>query len=503
MRPLARRFLCVALVPLAVACSGRGDASSGGPGGAGRPDVVVMMIDTLRADHLGCYGYHRATSPHIDRLAERAVRFERATAQASWTLSSVASLLTSLYPPHHGLVHPKNGRPLPLDAYTLPEVLGGHGYATAAFVANGIMMPEAQMDQGFEVYELIPALHGGADRAELVNREVVSWLQDVPADRPMLLYVHYMDPHDPYCDPEGEYRRFDADYDGPCAHNGGGRIQPLFERLRDGAALELADRDLEHLVARYDGEIRYVDAKLGELLEELDQRREGRDRILVIVSDHGEQFLEHGGLKHATSVHEEEIHVPLLILAPGIAPAVVPDRVELVDVLPTLLELLGLDPVDPPDGRSLVPLLRGGALPARPAFASTHHAWIRRDGRVVEARALQMTVIDEERKLLYTRGERFLPEGRSELYDLEIDPGALVDRAPGERDLADRLESALFDWKRRNERDVYETSLLSTEARARLRERLDAIGYTEPEEEGRPGGAVEPGEEKTSEGGDE
>jgi arylsulfatase A-like enzyme len=436
-------------------------------------NVVFVLVDTLRADHVGCHGYERDTTPFLDRLAGEGVRFANHRSQASWTLSSVSSILTSTYPFRHGLLHPSGRRPLPADAWTLAEILQARaGYATAAFVANGIVVRETGLDQGFDTFEVIPLRHEGSDRAELVNAAALPWLREHADGGPFFLYLHYMDPHDPYDDPAGYRRRYDPDFEGELR----GRIQPVFDRMKDNEDWSVDERELRNLVARYDGEIRYVDEKIGEMLEEID-RLGLRDRTVVVVtSDHGEQFLEHGSLKHATSVYDEEIRVPLVIRHPGMPRrgVIVPDPVEAVDVMPTLLELLDLAPVDPLDGRSLVPLLRGGALSAKSVYAETSHGWEWEGRRVVDEKVRHLAVVRQGEKLIL-RGES------RELYDLVADPGETRNLAGERVSRAEALAEEVLAWKREGEARRYEAAEYTPEAMESIKARLRALGYLDDE----------------------
>lgn len=457
-----------------------------GPGREPR-HVVFVLIDTLRADHMGCYGYSRNTTPNLDVFADDAVLFERTNAQASWTLASLGSIFTSLYPPKHGLVHPSRRTPLPRDCATLAERLKDAGFTTAAFVANGIVIPETGLDQGFDVFEQIRGLYAGRDEADLVNGEVFDYLEsEYSPEDSLFLYVHYMDPHDPYTDPDDAYLRWDTDYDGPFTGEGRRTVQDAFVKMRDGEDPRLSARDLEHLRARYDGEIRSVDARVVELFERLDALGIYDDAIIVVTSDHGEQFREHGSLKHATTVYQEEIAVPLIIRDPSQIPRGrrVADPVETIDIVPTILDALGLA-TSSLDGRSLLDAMRGVALPPRPRFAVTHHAWVRENGRFRRpsvppgaAVPAQWAILDGDDKLL-------VREGGVELYDLALDPAEQSDLAKGGAvERIDELRGRLDEWRNSQEAARIPADPYTRSEIERVRTALEELGYVEKREDG-------------------
>ncbi len=499
MRSVGVGRFAIALWALALA-AGLAGCGSGEPAGEPR-HVVVVLIDTLRADHMGCYGYARDTTPNLDAFAADAVRFERPNAQASWTLASLGSIFTSFYPPKHGLVHPSRRTPLPSASTTLAEYLQDAGFATAAFVANGIVIPETGLYQGFDVYEQIRGLYAGRDEADLVNREVFEYLDtDYSPGEPLFLYVHYMDPHDPYTDPDDAYLQWDTDYDGPFTGEGRRTVQNAFVKMRDGEDPQLDTRDLEHLRARYDGEIRSVDERVAELFTRLDELGIYDEAIVVVTSDHGEQFFEHDSLKHATTVYQEEITVPLIVRDPSQKKRgrVVADPVETIDIVPTVLERFGIA-VNDLDGRSLLGAMRGEALPARPRYAVTHHAWVREDGRFRRPRVpvgaavpAQWAILDGDDKLL-------VREGVVELYDLARDPGERNDLAAGgDAARIAALRERLDGWRSSQEAARIPADPFTRTEIDRVRTALEELGYVEKREgDDSDGGAsgTEPGDD--------
>lgn len=344
-----------------------------------RPNVLVILIDTLRADHVSAYGYHRSTTPEIDRwLGRGGTRFDHAYAQAAWTLPSVAALFTGRFPGEfvHGAMA---SYALPAASPTLAERLRERGYETGAFVANPTVHAGIGFARGFDTYYNPPlSVESMKLSADDLTPRIESWLA-AHQRRPFFLYAHYIDPHDPYLAPDlkGGRSSFLPDYDGPVT---GDWIHGIYNgRL----TLPRPEQDIEQIKALYDAEIRYVDRHVGRLLSALEPEVL-RDTVVVLTSDHGEELFDHGGWKHGQTLYEEQIRVPLFVRWDGRVPA---DRsidtpVMLVDVLPTLLDatdhgssfdtaagkMLDLD------GTSLLPGLTGVASVPRRVVWSRHLA---------------------------------------------------------------------------------------------------------------------------------
>ncbi len=304
-------------------------------------DVLLVTLDTTRADHLGAYGYDRATSPFLDSLAERGVRFERAWAAAPLTLVSHASILTGLDPPRHGVRNNGFYR-LPDELPTLATLLGERGWRTGAFVSALVLDARHGLARGFEHYddELDPPAERFTFATRTADRTVaraVEWIAQLGEHERVFAWLHFFDPHAPYA---SSSRFGDAPF------------------------------------ARYDTEIRAVDEALGELARALDGL--DRDPLWVVTADHGEGLGEHGELTHGVFLYESTLRVPLLIAASGsLAPRVVERPARHVDILPTVLDLVGAEPVPGIDGSSLVPELLGLSTPGPPpaAYAESLHAW--------------------------------------------------------------------------------------------------------------------------------
>ncbi|HET9225734.1 MAG TPA: sulfatase [Thermoanaerobaculia bacterium] len=315
-----------------------------------RPNILIYLVDTLRADHLGCYGYSKPVSPHFDRFAETATLFENAIAQAPWTRPSVASILTGLGPLAHG-VRTLDDR-LPDAAETLPERLKAAGYRAAAFSTNWHVSQDTGLAQGFDDFLFFP--QDGASPA--VNRRVLAWLDSHREARPFFLYVHAIDPHTPYNPPPDLRRKF-APNAGPKA----GTVENL-KRIYAVRGKRRADRIAE-VAPLYDAEIAANDRSFGALLAALRERNLFEDTLIVFIADHGEALGERGRFGHAQSLYAEELEIPLVVKLPGQTKGERVSRLaQQIDLLPTLLSAAGLPPAKGLPGSDL--FAPSGAEPA-------------------------------------------------------------------------------------------------------------------------------------------
>jgi len=372
---MTRRLAALLPLPLALIASAIGGACGGTPSGAPRArHVVVVVLDATHATHLGCYGGPPQTTPNLDALAARAARFAHAFSSTTWTLPSTVSLMTGLIPERHGVVTPAHR---PGDNLVLmSERFGAAGYRTTALVQMPFASGEFGLDRGFDE----PAYYGPRDdeaRLEL-HRRMMRWVEEL-GERPELLYVHLRRPHTPYDPPRLDLLPFEqgcglADEIPGVSHI----IDPLL----------VDEREREHIRHLYRANLRHVDGRLAPFLDALGPRLE-HDTVLVVTSDHGEGLGEHGLFGHGRPLYAEHVHVPLIVAGPGIGPVVVDEAVSTVDVLPTLLDLVGLAPRAPGraplDGRSLVPLMRGADEPGRTVVTTSR----RREGEPVRAAAVR------------------------------------------------------------------------------------------------------------------
>jgi arylsulfatase A-like enzyme len=294
-----------------------------------KPNILFILLDTTRADHLGSYGYERDTSPNLDQFAAENLKAKFALATAPWTPASVASMFTGLYPASHGMM-PPNDRDLAKKGYaklssqhvTLAEILKGNGYRTAAVSPNPWVTKEFGYDQGFDEYYY---LHRKiAEKITESGRELIdAWTQKGPMTQPFFMYLHFLDPHDSYS-PPGEY-----------ATKFSGALQKSIFNY---------DAAMQKNINLYDGEINYLDAELGKFFDYLKQKGLYEDLFIVIVADHGEQFMEHGDLRHGYKLFNEEIHVPLMIKTGRASDKgrAIKETVSTLDILPTVLERIGI-----------------------------------------------------------------------------------------------------------------------------------------------------------------
>jgi arylsulfatase A-like enzyme len=427
---------------------------------AGRP-VLLLTVDTLRADRLNAYGYaRRATSPNLDALLAGGVLFEQAKAPRAATWPALGTVLTGLYPSAHGAF--ENGYGIADEVTTMAEALGAAGYATGAFLSN---MCKAN-HQGWDAF----ACSGGQDGKTI--RRALDWVGALPADgRPWFLWVHLFGAHGPYYN-GGDLaaRELDPGYEGPL-----GTKKWQLDRVME-EPVELTERDVVHLDALYDAAVIGSDRLAGRLLDGL-RAEGGLDRAVVLfAADHGEELYDHNRyLYHACSVYQTTLHVPFGVVAPGLVPegGRVPQPVELADVAPTLYALLGLAAPEGMHGVSLVPYLErpgagGGA--GRAAFSEYGSTAI----RTVLADGWKLVVNPERLEPYCVAGapEGHYPIAPAELYHLAADPGERHDLAATEPHrvarLAALIEQRFSGLRRRTE---------AQDVPAELRDELRALGY--------------------------
>jgi arylsulfatase A-like enzyme len=423
-------------------------------------NVILYVIDTLRADHLGCYGYARATSPQIDALAREGAVFTHAMAQASWTRPATASILTGRYPPAHGATTLRDGlRP---DVVTLAELLHREGYRTAAFVTNVNVAPQWGFQRGFDLYRYLPedehspTVHVGSD---VVTAEALDWLT-TNGVHPFFLYLHATDPHSPYRPPAPWAARL-AD---PAVTAAPERIDGLLGAFRQQGIQPTAD-EVRGLMARYDGEIAFTDDNFGRLVAEL-RRRGLYDRtLIVLVADHGEEFLDHGGFEHGRTLYGEMLRVPLIIRVPDTrAPGVrVAATVQQIDVLPTVLDYLALPLPDDLPGRSLLTATSGGAIDSLDVFAGT-----------TLGRQNMEAVITGDWKVIRTKTSG---TDRVEAYDLAADAAERADHSAQRPVLLGYAREALAAWA--GDATPQRAAAAAPAPDPALMERLRALGYSD------------------------
>ena len=450
--------------------------------------VVFVLIDTCRADKLGMYRSDRQTTPFLSKLAEDAVVFERCRSQAPWTKPSMAALLTSRYPSELGITDLLQQLP---DKWTLfPEVLAAAGWHTAGWSTNPLMGERlSNYAQGFEEFvESFDINRGDPIRfasgaAAKVTERVVPWLETAPADRPTFLYVHVVDPHEEY-EPAPEHLEVFADPTQQEAYREAWqallRTRPPLPGLHvtqwnfDQAKVDSA-WFIEHGLDLYDADLRACDAALEELYGAVTEAW-GDDVLFVLTSDHGEEFFEHGGTSHGFSLYDELLHVPLMIRWPArFEGRRVNADVRSIDIFPTLCELLGVEAPRGLRGRSLVPLLEGGALEPLPTFGElVEDAGSRALG---EPMGIAHAVVDGKWKLIRNlRTPLRRPRPNLELYDLATDPGEQRDVADEHPEVAARLAELVERWTAAS-LGLAAPSLNAADVDPEVLAQLEALGY--------------------------
>ena len=308
-------------------------------------NVVLILTDTVRADHLSCYGYERNTSPHMDSLAVAGTLFEKCQGQASWTLPSMASIISGVAPVVHGAGRNSSGfHGISNDAPWLPLAFHRSGYRTAAFFNVMFMNEDFGFHRGFQHFDCRGVASGNSLRkAGPTVDDFLEWLDADDVNKPFFAAIHFYDPHIPYRAPE-PYRSLytDPEYAGDYGDTWGEGVTEMID-VNSGAVVP-AQADLQNLMALYDGEITYMDSEIGRLLAELRARGLAENTIIVIVGDHGEEFLDHSGIEHGRTLYQETTHVPLIIAGPGFNEGgVVTQHVAQLDIAGTLAAAAGIE----------------------------------------------------------------------------------------------------------------------------------------------------------------
>ena len=400
--------LCVARAFFSLACLAVSMESAGGE--MQKPDILFVLIDSLKASHLGCYGYSRNTTPNLDRFAaEEAVRFETAIAGGSWTVPAVMTLFSSWTADRHRRVLPK--QPHNPDIVTLAQALKSVGYTTIGITANTMTNRRYGYGKGFDLWDDFSATAPpDADESAFgtayakgaaLTRMGINRLKHRDPAKPLFLLLFYMDPHWDFLPP--------APYDRMFSPDGIPPPKGIWRQRADAVSSEMRQRTID----AYDGEIAFCDHVLSNLFAEVKSMPRGKDTVIVVTGDHGEGFWEHGFASHGNDLNEEEIHVPLIIrpvvgdgsYAPG---AVVRGQVGAIDIAPTLLDLVGVKPPSVWQGVSLKPLLKGGVSDGRPVVTETR----------ISPRCGWMRAVRTDRWKIIARPPFEQP---SEIYDLVTD----------------------------------------------------------------------------------
>ena len=418
-----RLLLAIGALTLA-GCRSHSSSPSQGPDLSGR-NVLLVTLDTTRADHIGCYGYAPASTPHLDALAKNGVVFENAYTQAPLTCPAHCSLLTGRYPQEHGVLD--NGREsLPQGIPTLGERFKAAGYRTAAFVSAYILGSRFGVNRGFDTYDDLGDAESEEDPSHLERRgdvttdHALQWLGS-DSRKPFFLWVHYYDAHAPYEPPE---------------------------------PFKSANK------LPYDGELAFVDSQFGRLIAALKTAGLLDRTLIIVVGDHGEAFGEHGEQGHTTFVHEENLHIPIIFSSPGkIQAGRCPSLVELVDIFPTVSEVLRWSAPAGLLSRSLAPSLSGGEIPPRDVYSESVYAF--------DAWGLT------EQRSLTTPNWKFISSAKPVLYDRSADRGEMKNVILQHSDVAKTLDGELLE----RYESMHPLSAAQSGMTAAARSAVQSLGY--------------------------
>jgi len=417
------------------------------------PNIILISIDALRADHLSCYGYHRNTSPNIDRIASQGVLFKNGFSQVTWTLPSLTSIFLSQYVWRHKVDHPD--KRLGNSFTTLAEILRDRNYTTSAFVGRGFLSSKYGFNQGFEIYDDgSPCRRGYYEISSYISK-LLSWLESVKS-RKFFLFIHTYDVHEPY-NPPSPYS--DLYTKGRCEGKHLRTSKGIKPRKLD--ASKLTPEEIDYIMAVYDGGINYVDDQLGKIFRKLDQLGIADNTIIIVTADHGEAFKEHGKLGHWHKPYIEEVHVPLIIKGPGIPRnRIYENYVQLIDILPTILKILNIPQRKEMQGRSILPLMSDGEIEEYP---KTYSGWLTSSQGIFSLRTKEWTYITNQKRA-------------HELYDRINDPkeqNNIIEKRPF---VAQKLKKELEDFialTSEGKPQVAEKVDIDEE----LKEQLKSLGY--------------------------
>ncbi len=465
----------------------------------GKPNIVMVTVDTLRADHLSAYGHSRETSPHLERLADQGVLFEAAFSTMGTTLPAHLSIMTGLYPHQHGYVANhgamSGGFQSGESRRAIAEILASDGYTTAAFVSGPTVSKVTGLDAGFQhwdqhEFDKLQSLSSTSRHSSVTTDRAVAWLEAGP-EEPFFLWVHYWDPHEPNIPPApygGQFPK--GSIEEQLIEDRKIRPEVLLERFddeelarlfhpdwgREGGDIELPPIDHDavvDLLNRYDSDVYATDVALGRLMDCLEEQGLFDDSILVFTSDHGQALGQHDWLEHGR-IQSENVHVPLVIHFPGEViqqPLRVEDVVSVVDILPTIMARLGTD-----SARELLTQASGedifsGEYLRR--FAFSQRSVRERDWELGEDTDGLKFGLTTSRWKYYHR-----PDGADELYDLSTDSGELIDVAAEHPEVMETLERHVLAILSRRPFTPEARQGPESEELKRFRETLGKIGYT-------------------------
>ncbi|MBT3222272.1 MAG: sulfatase, partial [Proteobacteria bacterium] len=412
------------------------------------PNVVLIVIDTLRQDRLGVYGHNRDTSPQLDKLGAKSVVYERAYSQAPWTTPSIGSILTSRYPSQLGIDKGRTG--LSRKERLVSELLANKNYRTGGVISHSYCGKRWDFHQGFEVFDESNVLGHDAVTSAGVTDRAIEFVDTIATTEPYFLFAHYFDPHFAYLEHEGHSFGDGAGYKGPITSDM--KVHALRKISR-----RLSPDDVEELLRIYDSEVAITDAQIGRLIEHLHRRGDLNNTLVVVTADHGEEFLDHQRWGHTTHVYEELIRVPLIVHYPDQQRGRVSTPVALIDILPTILATVGMDTPRKVEGRNL----RGDLSAERVLFSETNKG----AQLSVAIRGCHKLIVDHEGK-------------PAELYDLSKDNDETNNIALQYPKLVAELSRKIRRWSKKNS----ETKKSGTKVNLSDEEvqQLEALGYVDP-----------------------
>ena len=430
-------------------------------------NIVLITIDTLRADHLSCYGYERKTSPNIDKIAQNGFIFKNAMAPSSWTAPSVASLCTSLYPISHGMVHGiadtiNNQEILSENITTLAELVKAYGYCTFGVVSNSHLDKKFGFGKGFDYFKCLPFLP-----ASYVHETIDSWADTIKKSKKYFLWVHYFDPHWPYWPYQpreswldkylAEMQDRDMDYK-----------RSLIKKILSGKHHAIAPLLTQNhpmalflLKALYDSEINHVDSYVGTLIEKFNL---DTNTLIIITSDHGDEFLEHGNIGHGKNLYRETIRIPLIIKLPERTSGKITEQpVNLVDIMPSILYILGITPPEHSAGSSV--FTRNELKKFSLREEKSPHTFAELD-----LKNSLKTIITPEWKYIYDYHNK-----TEQLYNLTTDPFEQKDMSNNTSTVTRKLREQLFNWVSHSIK--YPPTIQPSQLSPEEKEKLEELGY--------------------------
>ena len=475
--------LCVAAAYLLTAVEESVPPPRLGPSGApmtaqvkvpeGGYNVILIVVDSLRYDHLNTYGYQPATSPNIDKFAQNAIVFEELISQCSWTLPSHATMLLGQNPSAHGVDH--NFERIREDAITLPHVLQQAGFKTRGMSHAPLLEKSYGIDRGFDVYDdTLSTQRKWKSWRVITNdgmmRRAVTALDQVQQD-PFMMFMHLWDVHYDYNPRHPFDDLFDPTYTG--------HLKTFHWVYNDRVRRRISPRDKQHVISLYDGEIAWTDHYLGRFFQILEERGLMDNTVVILTADHGEEFFDHGLTCHNHSNYDELVHVPFIVHVPGLHEQVrVPCRTAMVDLFPTVLEFADVPPPDDVElqGRSLLELIRDETTcdPDRPILTET--VWSKHDVSLKTKKGYEIGMYRGD----YMISRRLSKPTSDWLFDLSLDPGQLTNLAEEEPELFEHLSEIMHQQAVENARIHGETGQSRHKKMDRkVMDTLQSLGYVD------------------------